>query len=242
MAAMHHGRGTETILHIHGHPVRVVKKRMKTLRLRLIPPHGEIRVSAPHWYSDARVSQFLHSRWDWVEKQRRTISSAHPLTGQDYCYGSAILFFGEKIVLAPRNGGAARAVLRDGELLLRESDSLPSTAAERQKAVEDWYRKELKAAALPLMESWASRMKVHPKELRIRKMSTRWGTCNTGARRIWLSLELALFKPEILEFVLVHELAHLLEPTHNKRFRNIMDMYLPDWRKMDRYLKGRGEI
>jgi predicted metal-dependent hydrolase len=239
---MHHGRSTETILHIHGHPVRVVKKRMKTLRLRLIPPHGEIRVSAPHWYSDARVSQFLHSRWDWVEKQRRTITTAHPMTGQDYSYGNTILFFGEKLELASRSGGRAGAVLENGRLLLRESTSLPSTAVERQKAVENWYRKELKAAALPLMESWASRMKVHPKELRIRKMSTRWGTCNTGARRIWLSLELALLKPEILEFVLVHELAHLLEPTHNRRFYNIMDMYLPSWRQMDRFLKGRGEI
>ena len=242
---MHHRRSSESIIHINGHPVRVVKKRMKTLRLRLIPPHGEVRVSAPHWYSDARISQFIHSRWDWIEKQKRTISTAHPLSGQDYSYGSAILIFGETLELAPRTSDNCRSrklTIEEGKILLSESPSMPSIAAQRQKTVEEWYRKELKAAALPLMESWASRMKVRPEELRIRKMGTRWGTCNTGAKRIWLSLELALFKPEVLKFVLVHELAHLLEPTHNKRFHNIMDMYLPDWRRMDRFLKGRGDL
>ncbi|MBF9014524.1 MULTISPECIES: M48 family metallopeptidase [unclassified Oceanispirochaeta] len=227
----------EKILHIQGSPVRVQKKMIKSLRLRLIPPHGEIRLSVPHWYSDRKAEQFVLSRWDWIKEQQKNIHSIHPLARQNYEEGEQILFRGRLYTLRISETEKRRTIkLREDEIHISEKAGIE--AAERRSHIESWYRKEMKKLIDPVILSWAAEMKVEPSEWRIKKMNSRWGSCNTRVGRIWLNLELITMRPEIMEYVIVHELAHLLEASHNKRFKTILDSYLPEWRRLSRELKG----
>jgi len=107
----------------------------------------------------------------------------------------------------------------------------PGASYEKKKAVMDgWYRQQLKEAIPALIEKYEAKMGVEVAEFGIKKMRTRWGTCNINARRIWINLELAKKPPECLEYIVVHEMVHLLERKHNDRYRSFMDLYLPRWR------------
>jgi len=231
----------EKIIHIQGFPVKVQKKMIKSLRLRLIPPHGEIRLSVPHWYSDKKAEQFVMSRWDWIKDQQRTIHSVHPLARQNYEEGEQILFRGRFLTLRI-SGTEKRNTVRLEDNGIRLMEKPGTSRDERTKLIENWYRKEMKKLIDPIVLSWAAEMGVEPAQWRIRKMSSRWGSCNTRAKRIWLNLELVTMKPEIMEYVIVHELAHLLEASHNRRFKSIMDKFLPEWRGLSRELKGEMEL
>jgi len=232
---MHRIYTDEKILYIQGHSIKLQKKRIKSLRLRLIPPRGEIRLSVPSWYSDKEAEKFVLSRIDWIEEQKKTILSVHPLSRQEYKDGENILFLGRRLTVKIEPAIRSSAPRLEGEdLLLMEKEG---TEARRQFRVESWYREQMKLHADPMIEQWSRRMEVDPWEWRIKKMNTRWGTCNVKAHRIWLNLELITMKPEIMEYVIVHELAHLLERGHNKRFKSILDRYLPNWRALSRELK-----
>jgi len=113
-----------------------------------------------------------------------------------------------------------------------------SSVDKRESVLIEWYRAELKREIPKLIEKWQRIMKVDVREFGVKRMKTRWGTCNIRAKRIWLSLELAKKDPKCLEYVVVHEMVHLLERLHNKRFYRLMDQFLPDWRERDLLLKG----
>ena len=234
---MHRLRFTEEkILDFRGVPVRLQKKRIKSLRLRLIPPHGEIRLSVPHWYSDRKAEEFLHSRWQWVMEQKRVIHSVHPLARQRYTEGEEILFRGSCYRLKIHHGRRSSAAIEGEEILLTMAS--PASSDEARRIMENWYRKELKKCIGPLVDIWSPKMNVPLPEWRVRRMNSRWGSCNTRDIRINLNLELITMKPEILEYVVVHELAHLLEASHNKRFKSILDSFLPQWRILAGELKS----
>lgn len=168
----------------------VTRKRIRTLRLTVAPPDGQVRVSAPWHVSDRAIAEFVASKAAWIERhQARLARQPAPLE--------------------------------------------PGPEANR-------LRRELRRAVPPLLEEWAPRLGVEVPEFGIRRMRTRWGTCNTQARRITLNLELARREPELLEYVVVHELAHLLERGHNARFYAIMDGALPEWRLLRRALNHGG--
>jgi predicted metal-dependent hydrolase len=234
---MHRISTEEKIIHIQGHPVKLQKKNMKSLRLRLIPPHGEIRVSVPSWYSDKEAAQFVLSRWEWILEQKKTIRAVHPLTQQNYCKGEKILFQGKlySIIIIETSRPGPPLIKGDQIIIEEKANTLP---LQRKKKIETWYRTKMKDTMDSLIMDWADKMGVEPQEWKIRKMNTRWGSCNTVSRRIWLNLELITMKPEILEYVLVHELAHLLERGHNKRFKSLMDRFLPSWRSLNIELRG----
>jgi len=233
---MHRICTDEKIIHIEGHAVRLQKKNMKSLRLRLIPPHGEIRLSVPSWYSDRKAAQFVAARLDWIEEQKKTILAVHPLNRQSYNDGDLILFRGEPVRIRIEPSSRNQAPGLTGDILLMKERE--GSEERRQTRIENWYREQMKALGDPLIIRWAAAMGVEPGEWRIRKMNTRWGTCNVKTRRIWLNLELITMKPAIMEYVVVHELAHLIERSHNRNFRAVLDRYLPGWRELSRELKG----
>ncbi|MDA3955288.1 M48 family metallopeptidase [Oceanispirochaeta sp.] len=234
---MHRICTEEKVIHIQGHPVRLQKKNMKSLRLRLIPPHGEIRISVPSWYSDKKAAQFVLSRWEWIQEQQRTIQAVHPLTQQRYLDGSSLLFQGRSYRICIQTAARSSVPLLAGDcIILKEKEGTGED--QRKKKIETWYRKQMMLIMEPLIIHWSDLMKVQPLEWKIKKMNTRWGSCNTSSCRIWLNLELITMKPEILEYVLVHELTHLLERCHNKRFKALLDQFLPTWRGLSRELRG----
>ena len=114
--------------------------------------------------------------------------------------------------------------------------NLTMSQKQKRNLLGQWYRERLTAQIPKLISKWEPIMRVKVSEWRIRKMKTRWGSCNFQRKRIWLNLELARWPLACLEYVVVHEMTHLIEPTHNQRFWGILDKVMPEWKTIDKRL------
>ena len=219
---------------IEGVPIRVQRKRIKNMYLRVLSPDGEVLLTAPMRIADASIERFARSRIDWVRKTRAKYLAAAPAR---YESGATVPFGGMELPLCREaRRGKPRAVRLDGAILLSAPPDAPDDAL--KAALDGLYRAELIAAAEPLLALWARRMGVRPGALTIRDMSSRYGTCNTKTGRVTLNLRLMRTAPVYLEYIVVHELAHLIEPSHNARFYAVMDRFLPDWKTRRKQLKA----
>lgn len=214
---------------VDGLPVTVHRKKMKTLRLVVLPPDGKVRVSAPRALSNKEIREFVARHRTWISGQQKDIAlRPAPLTEQ-FVSGEQHSVWGERktleIVVSDNDHGVK---LGYGGLIM----SLPAGVDRdfRKKTLENYYRGELSRAVLPLIMCYQREMSVQVNEWRIRAMKTRWGSCNIQAKRIWVNLALAKYPPLCLEYLIVHELAHLLERYHNSRFWGIVEHHFPMWR------------
>ncbi|NLZ55355.1 MAG: M48 family metallopeptidase [Clostridiaceae bacterium] len=224
---------------VDGIEITVTRKRIKNVYLSVHLPTGEVRLSAPFRMSEAELRRFVQSKSDWLERKLRESMRRPPRTEPRFVDGEGHPFLGRSYVLRviEDSGRRSRVVLIPessdesstvGEIHLYVRAQ--STEAERGKILEDFYRAELQRLIPRYLEKWEPIVGVKVTEWRVRKMKTRWGSCNIAQRRIWISLALAKYDPKYLEYVIVHELAHLHERLHNDRFKRRMDAYLPDWR------------
>lgn len=169
------------------------------------------------------------TRLAWIKRQQERFRVQERQTEREYVSGESHYFQGARYRL--------NVILQDGpgRVLVRNKQFIDlyvrpdSTVEARRRIMTEWYRAHLKMAILDLIEKWEKGLGVHIEDWGVRKMKTRWGVCNIEARRIWLNLELAKKSPRCVEFIVVHELVHLLERRHNDRFRSLMDHYLPQW-------------
>ena len=216
---------------VDGLTVEIIRKDIKNLHLRIYPPDGRIRMSAPLRVSDDAVRLMVESRLGWIKRKRAKFAGQDRQSARDYVSGENHCFLGRRYGLnvIEQNGPGRVDVGGSGTLDLFVRDG--SDLAQREKVFLDWYRNELKALAVPLVEKWAHTMGVRLPECRVKRMKTRWGTCNIRARRIWLNLELIMRPRQCTDFIIVHELAHFYERLHNDRFTDLMDEYLPQWRQ-----------
>lgn len=226
-----------SVLEISGIPVEVLRKPIKHLHLTVYPPDGRVRVSAPRHLDDEAVQAAILDRLGWIRrKQEHFQAQTRPAPSQFIC--------GETHYVAGQ-GYALDVVERAGPPEVRLLDNVtlelgvrPDTRPEkRAEILQEWYRDRLRGAIPDLIEKWEPVMGVAVAEWRIKRMKTRWGTCNIRARRIWFNLELAKYAPACLEYIVVHEMAHLLERLHNRRFWGLMDQFLPHWRLLREDLK-----
>ena len=217
-------------IEVAGLNVEVVRKRIKHLHLSVHPPEGGVRVAAPLQVDDEAVRLAVITRLAWIKRQQRKFLTQVRLPERQYVSGESHYYLGRRYRLnTVYADGRERVVRRNGsfiDLYVGEGAS----AARRERLLIEWYRKELKALIPPLLEKWAQRMGLEVPTWGVKRMKTKWGTCNAKARRIWLNLEL-MKKPQLcLEYVIVHELVHLLERHHSDRFHALMDKYMPQWR------------
>lgn len=228
-----HGReSTSTYcLVISGIPVQVFRKKIKHLYIKVVPPEGEVRVSAPLGMSKDAVRGAVSSRLEWIRRrQQRLAAVPESRSEHNIVSGERHYFQGEPYTLNVVEHRGPAAVRAAGNATL-EMKVRPGTGRSKRKAVlEQWYRQCLSEEIPGLIRRWEPVMGVQVAEWRIKRMRTRWGTCNIRDRRIWMNLELARKSPECLEYVLVHEMVHLMERRHNARFRAYMDQFLPRWR------------
>lgn len=207
--------------------IRVERKSIKTIRLSVHPPDGLVKVSAPLSISLKTIREFLVSKQDWINKHRQRFEAFNLARGieKDVFYFQGRRYF-LKVV---EHDKATRIELVDESLVLfvRASVSLEKRLA----FIEAWYRKQLKSQIALLVKQYEGLIGVEVRSFGIRKMKTKWGTCNITQQRIWLNLELIKKPPVCLEYVVVHEMVHLLERYHNARFKGFMDGFLPDWRE-----------
>ena len=219
-----------------GFQVEVTFKPIKNMYLKVSRSTGKIRVSAPLITTPKVVEQFVHSRAQWIKNQlSRKVKKEEKLKYED---GELQRVFGVKIPLkidyVNKN---IFAYLHNNSLVLKVKEDY--TADNRAKVVDDFYRKELKKMVAELIQKWEPKMGVKVKEFGIKKMKTRWGTCNVNDHRVWINLHLAKEKPEVIELVVVHEMVHLLERLHNKRFYALMEKFLPNYKELEKELDGK---
>lgn len=208
--------------------VEVRRKAIKNLHISVLPPSGVVRVSAPLKMSDDAVKMAVANRLQWIKKQQRAFKNQARETVREIVSGESHYLWGKRYLLEvlPTTGKHSLEVEhRKIKLFVR-----PNTDLKKQTAViESFYRNELKREIAKLLEKWQPKMGVVAKRFGVKKMKTLWGSCNTDTASIWLNLELAKKPPECLEYVVIHELTHLLERHHNAHFMAHMDNFLPNW-------------
>ncbi len=218
-------------LDVCGIPVEVVRKNIKHLYVGVYPPGGRVRVSAPLRIDKDAIRLAVISRLGWIRKRQAQFEHQERQSEREYVSGESHYFEGRRYRLDVIEQNSPPAVLRLNNNTIILSVRPGSDHVKREKVLDIWYRSQLRDRLPLLVDKWEKKIGVKVKEIRIRKMKTRWGTCNRRARRIWLNLELMKKPATCLEYVVVHELVHLIERKHNNRFRNLMDKHLPQWRK-----------
>jgi predicted metal-dependent hydrolase len=210
--------------------VQVVRKRVKRINLAIYPPDGRVRISVPYQVSNAHVRKIILSRLDWIKEKQAYFQRRPPAPVLHYITGEMHALFGKQYSLQVIHDQGRQGVLLNNNGILKLCVKRDAPEAIRQKLLDEWYRDEMKLRLPFLIAKWEPLIGKEVSECRIRKMRTRWGTCHIIKRRIWLNLELAKRPAECLEYVMVHEMVHLLERNHTSRFYRFMDHFLPDWR------------
>jgi predicted metal-dependent hydrolase len=215
---------------VGGVSVEIVRKDIKNLHIGVYPPGGRVRVAAPLRLDDAAVRLAVVSRLGWIHRQQSAFAQQERQSQREMVTGESHYFRGRRYLLdvIAHEGPASVRVANNTTMVLRVRPGTDRDA--RATVLEKWYRSRLKEQLPPLLSLWEQRAGVMVADARIRKMKTRWGSCSAEAGRIWLNLELAKKPASCLEYVLVHELVHLLERRHTDRFRELMDGIMPAWR------------
>jgi predicted metal-dependent hydrolase len=221
-------------------PVIVQRKPIKNFYLRVKSPQGEIMVSAPIEADMEQVIKFVQSHMDWIHKQEDLIRSKPKETeapqGLILQTGSKLPFWGKEYVLNLTTTQGKERIDIEGDQLIIEVKSSHSETDHLQM-LYNWYWNALGSAIPSISLKYMKRMEIYPHQWKIRDMTTRWGSCNIKARRIWLSLALVAKDPRCLEYVIVHEMCHLLEPSHNSTFWGYVEYFYPDFREAKKLLR-----
>ena len=205
--------------------------------LKISAKDSGIRVSAPLQATEKDVIRFVQQRYEWINIRLKKFSQKPLLPTPQYLNGDLIPVWGERLPLKVITGGSStKAYLHINILMLNVRGK--NTLEKREKAIQEFYRDELKKMIPEFITEYEPKMKVKVSEFGVKKMKTRWGTCNIRAHRIWLNLKLAEFDPKALEMVVVHEMVHLMERGHNKRFYGFMDRFMPEWKVASKLLDG----
>ena len=215
---------------VRGTPIEVVRKDIKNLHVGVYPPNGRVRVAAPLRLDDDAVRLAVISRLGWIRRKQAEFEQQDRQSQREFVTGESHYFEGRRyrIDVTERDGPPTVRLLNNTTMALSVR---PGADRDKREAVlHQWYRCQLRDRLPALLAKWEPKVGVQVAEVRIRKMKTCWGTCNRDARRIWLNLELAKKPASCLEYIVVHEMVHLIERHHNDRFRDLMDRLIPQWR------------
>lgn len=204
-------------------------KDIKNVHLSVHPPVGDVTVSAPIWMNLDAVRLFAITKLAWIKRQRRMISAQARESVCEFIACESHYVWGQRYLLDVMEN-AGRASVEQGHHRLTLRVPKGSNAEKRRSLIATWYREQVKSAATLAIAEWAPRLDVSVERFFVQKMKTKWGSCNHRSGSIRLNTELAKKPKECFEYVVVHELVHMLEPTHNARFMALMDKAMPNWR------------
>ena len=215
---------------VSGLAVQIVRKDIKNLHLGVYPPNGRVRVAAPLSVSDDAVRLAVIGKLAWIKKQQAQFAAQPRQTEREMVSGESHYYLGRRYRLrVVERDGPSRVVLRNRTTLELQVRS-EYEVKEREQMLWRWYRERLRELVPPLLAKWEAILGVRAAAFGIKKMKTKWGACSLDARRIWLNLELAKKPVQCLEYLIVHELTHLIERHHDDGFVSLMDRHLPQWR------------
>lgn len=217
---------------MNGLTVDVIRKNIKNLHLAVYPPAGRIRVAAPLLVDDEAVRLAVIAKLPWIKRQQTKFLEQDRQSPREYVSGESHYFQGHRYLL--------NIIERDGpnQVVVRNKKYIDlyvhpgSDIFQRERVLQNWYRAHLRAAIPPILAAWEQKLGIDVAEWGIKHMKTKWGTCNIEQCRIWVNLELAKKSERCLEYIVVHELMHLLERHHNEHFLELMNIHLPSWRQL----------
>ena len=221
-----------SLLQIGSIGVLVIRKPIKNLHLSVLPPEGSVRVSSPLGMNDDAIRTLIATKIPWIRKQKAKFEGQERQTKREYVSGESHYFLGRRyrLEVVYENVPPRAGLKGKDKIILRVRPN--STLGRREQVLLDWYRSELRRISEELLDAWQKRIGVAAESWGIKRMKTRWGTCNQRAGRIWLNSELAKKPVACIEYVVVHELVHLIERKHNERFVGLMTRHLPKWRSL----------
>lgn len=218
-----------TMLRLGAITVDVVKKDVKNVHLSVYPPDGKVRIAAPLRMNVDTIRVFAVSKLSWIKEQQKKVTEQERESPREYVERESHYIWGKRYLL--------KIVERDGSPLieLRHSKMVfqvrPDTSTElRRQILDEWYRVQIKTVVQSLIAKWEPVIGVRVNRVFVQRMKTKWGSCSRTSASIRLNTELAKKPSECLEYIVVHEMAHLIEPTHNSRFIDLMDRLVPNWR------------
>ena len=217
-------------IQIRGIAVEVVRKDIKNLHLGVYPPLGRVRVAVPLVISDEAVRLAVIDKLGWIKRQRAQFAQQPRQSQREMVNGESHYFLGQRYRLRVHAVDAPARVALRGIASLDVFVRPGATVEQREEVLAQWYRQQLKERIAPLLAKWQRLLRLQVTAWGVKKMKTKWGSCNPAAKRIWLNLELAKKPEACLEYIVVHELLHLLERRHNEQFTKLMDKHLPNWR------------
>lgn len=231
----------KSVISIEDMNIHLIKKsNVKRISIRILPPKGEVKVIAPKRYSNIMIKRILLLKSEHIKshifKIREQFKILDAAEDCDVREGSNYPLWGENYSLTIRRGNKNKVYIEENRLVLQIKSGFEDSQKMRL-LLDKFYREQMMKVLPQMVEKYSFVVGEVPNEYRIKKMRTRWGTCNINARRIWLSLELAKKPMYCLEYVVVHELVHLLERYHNKRFYSFLDKFYPNWKEATQELK-----
>ena len=215
---------------VRGTAVDVVRKDIKNLHIGVYPPNGRVRVAAPLRLDDDAVRMAVISRLGWIRNHQSKFEKQNRQSQREFVTGESHYFEGRRYRLDVTERDVPPSVRLLNNTTMGMCVRPGADQVNRETVLDRWYRRHLRDRLPGITAKWEPVVGVRVNEVRIRKMKTRWGTCNPDAGRIWMNLELAKKPASCLEYVVVHEMVHLIERRHNNRFRSLMDRFMPTWR------------
>jgi hypothetical protein len=217
-----------TTLNLGSITVDVVKKDIKNVHLSVYPPIGKVRISAPLRMKLETIRVFAISKLGWIKEQQKEINAQERETPRSYAERESHYVWGKRYLLKVIEKDAPGEIkLRHNKIVLQVR---PAWSTERKEEFLDaWYRSQVREAVPKLLARWEPVLGVNVDRVFVQRMRTKWGSCSRASAAIRLNTDLAKKPPECLEYIVVHEMAHLVEPTHNNRFIALMDRLMPNW-------------
>lgn len=223
-------------MHIEDIDITLLRKRIRSIRLS-ITPGGEVRLSVPLSLKESEARSFTEARLPWIRKHLEHLDRQKVLEPDDF---SSVLFLGEPRKTSTTFQSIRQHAFVDENGIIHLSLKPGATPSGIQKVLDKWYGDELNKLMEPLAREWESVMDVEVSSFRFRRMKSRWGSCNILTHQIALNTELAKKSFPCIEYILVHEMAHLLERGHGPKFKVVMDKYLPHWKILRKEINGKG--
>ena len=212
--------------------IDVLRKDIKNIHLAVYPPTGRVRIAAPLKVNEDAIRLFAISKLAWIKRNQRKFEGQQRISPREYKQRESHYFLGKRYLLhIIETDKTPQVVLKNKKFI--ELYVKPETPTiKRHEILTEWYRVQLKKQIPSIIEKWEKILKVKVEDWKVKQMKTKWGSCNIEKKRIWINLELAKKPEHCLEYIIVHEMVHLLERHHNEKFLYHMDTHLPAWRQL----------
>lgn len=212
--------------------IDVVRKDIMNIHLAVYPPTGRVRLAAPLQVSEDAIRLFAVSKLAWIKRNQRKFEGQERITPREFLNRESHYFMGERYLLNIIEAEAPPKVILKNKTYINLFVRPGTPTAKRLEIMNEWYRIQLKKFIPDLIEKWEKMLGVEVDEWQVKQMKTKWGSCNIEQKRIWINLELAKKPEHCLEYIIVHEMIHLLERHHNDRFHHHLETHLPNWRQL----------